>query len=255
MAKITIPNEMFGKKLGEDLIEKVLSKQNQQDPQPKIIKPSIVDKPESYIILPGKIYNNYSYPDLLVSKERSYHNNDWHQSHELLSKDNSFMLTIRQFVDFLNLLKSGKAYNGKGDKINNKELDDLFDEITEVMSPGRAEWLDADFKVINDNLHINYEHRFINNTLTPRYLEPLESCLMEDKTPGIDIKSWLKNANKQGLPLKKTPDGKLYYRCPMSDNKSVAWFYADSDGAYLYCGRDPQGSNSALGVRRTKIKI
>jgi len=249
MAKITIPNEMFGRKLGEDLIEKVLSKQN---PQPKIIKPSAIENQESYIILPGKTYNNYSYPDVLVSKERSYHNNNWHKSHELLNKDNSFMLTIRQFVDFLNLLKSGEAYNGKGTKINKKELDDLFDEITKVKDPARAEWLDADFKVINDTLHINYEHKLINNILTPKYSEPLEKCLMEDKTPGIDIKSWLKNANKQGLPLKNISNGKLYYECPGSDNNSVAGFFADSDWAYLGCSRNPGSSGSALGVRSVR---
>jgi len=95
-----------------------------------------------------------------------------------------------------------------------KELRRIYNEIAEVRDPWRAEWLDADFKVINEILHINYNHRTVNAELKPQNSEPLENCLMENKTPGIDLEAWLKNANRQGLPPTNIKKGSLYYWHP-----------------------------------------
>ena len=81
--------------------------------------------------------------------------------------------------------------------------------------------------------------------------EELEDCLIEDKTPGINLDSWLSNSNKQGLPDKKTSVGDLYYWSPR-DN-AVARFYANSNWAVLSCNGYPDSSNRVLGVRRAKI--
>jgi len=63
----------------------------------------------------------------------------------------------------------------------------------------------------------------------------------------------LASANKQGLPTRKSKNQEIYYKCPMSDNNSVARFDAGSDGAGLSCSRDATLSDSVLGVRRAKI--
>ena len=75
---------------------------------------------------------------------------------------------------------------------------------------------------------------------------------MSDKTPGIDLHDWLNRANTQGLPPGDVKHGKLYYWCPIP--KRVAWFYADSGGAFINCNVDPRGSHASLGVRAAKIK-
>lgn len=207
-----------------------------------------------YVILEGQTHGSHTYPDLLAAKQKSLHGNDWYNTQKELHQQNSQMLTIRQYVDFINLLKSGKVYDGKGNKINQTELDQLLDEILTVRDPWRAEWLDADFKVINEKLHINYNHRTINGQLTPQISEPLENCLMKDKTPGIGLDDWLNKANHQGLPSKNISKGNLYYWYPRSDNNSVARFWAYSGWVYLNCGRVPSYSDSALGVRAARTK-
>jgi len=58
-------------------------------------------KQESSIILPGKEYSNYTYPDLLVSMEKSHLGETWNNCYEALQQEGQFMLTIRQFVDFI----------------------------------------------------------------------------------------------------------------------------------------------------------
>jgi hypothetical protein len=154
------------------------------------------------------------------------------------------MLTIRQFADFLNLLKSEKAYNGKGNKIKRTTLRNLLNEITEVKSPYRAEHLDAKFKTNT----ITY-HKINPNGTTIQVTEPLEDHLTSDK---IDLNSWLKNANSQGLPKPDTQDGDLYFWHPRKDR--VAGFIADSGWAGLDCDGDPAYSGPRLGVRVAHLK-
>lgn len=59
----------------------------------------------------------------------------------------------------------------------------------------------------------------------------------------------LHNSHRKELNL---DDCWFFIQQPFDFNKEkgcVAWFYADSGGANLYCIRDPQYSYSALGVR------
>jgi len=193
----------------------------------------------SYIFLPENEYHG----DLLISKERKYLGLNWHQAHEELAKENSLMLTIRQFIDFLNLLKSENVYDENKNKIPAEQYNSILEDILTQRDPYRAEWLDADFKVINNNLHINYNHKYINGKLTPQKSEPLEACLMEDVY--VDLSS----ANKQGLPTKKSKSQEIYFYYPRSNNNSVARFRAYSVGVDLNCYVDPRGSNPGLGVR------
>lgn len=221
----------------------------QEQENPRIITPSEITNPQDYIILEGKNEKNYSYADTFVSKQTYHKNMNWNECHGLLQKDNAYMLTIRQFTDFLSLIKSGKAYDGVGKEVDKKELERLFLDITEVRSPYRSEWLDADFKVKSGKLYINYNHDVSNGNLVPGNSEPIETCLMDNKTPGIDLDSWLKNNTYQGLPKSSVKSGNLYYWAPMNDNNSVAGFLAGSDGALLSCGGYPGDLDAVLGVR------
>ncbi len=219
-----------------------------------IVLPSSIPDAEDYLILEHRTHGSYSYPDLLVSKTLSHHGKNWYQSHEALHAEDFEMLTLRQFVDFLNLLKSKKAFDGKGNKVSSSELEDILKEITEQRGPWRAEWLDADFQVVKDKLHLNYEHRYVQGKLQPQRSEPLQGCLMENRTPGIDLDDYLKRATSQGMPPADVKSGSLYYWKPMSDNNSVARFRAFAGGVDLDCRGDPQRSSAALGVRRSRAK-
>ncbi|MBS3163245.1 hypothetical protein J4427_00980 [Candidatus Woesearchaeota archaeon] len=255
--------------------------------QQPIQTPNInVQNPQDYIILEGR-HGTYEYPDLLVSKYRlSYNpevekvanilglklsntskekngrdyigNINWINSLRLNLELNGFTLNPRQGIDFISLLKSGKAFDGNENKIDSKELERILDEIIGVRNPGRAEWLDADFKYLNKagkeiqesekgNLYIYYNHvRDANGNLIPRNRKLLEECLMDN------CKIDLSGCNKQGMPTKEGDD--INYWRPMKDNNSVAGFYASSGRALLDCLSDPLLSYSGLGVRIAKIK-
>ncbi|MFH1972465.1 MAG: hypothetical protein ABIJ18_03250 [archaeon] len=202
--------------------------------------------PQDYILLES----TGNYPDTHISTTRIHQGNNWFQAHEELHKEGLYMPTLRQFVDFLKLLKGGKAFNGQGNKIPKNQLEQILKEIIEVRAPGRAEWLDADFKVKSDILHINYNHRTVGGQLQPNQSEVLQPYLDQNKTPGIGLEYWLNNAtSRHGLPPANTSDGSLYYWAPMSDNNSVARFDAYSGRASLSCDGNPRDSNSSLGVR------
>ena len=205
------------------------------------------DHLENYIILPGKVYGNYSYPDLLVSMDRYYQGSNWCNSHTKLHNDGFFMLTPRQFIDFISLLKSGNVHNGKGTKLDSAKVNTLLEDILKKKDPYRAEWLDADFKVVNCNLYINYNHRTDNGILKPQNTELLEPCLMKDCY--IDLLS----ANKQGLPTKKMRKKDIYFYYPRRNNNSVARFDAGSGRVCFNCDGNPLSSNASLGVRHAKI--
>ena len=210
-----------------------------------------VEEPGSYIILPGRKHGSYEYPDLLVPAERTHKGKKWHQAKESLYLDGAYMITPRQFVDFINLLRSGNAYNGLGVKLDTKRVKALLDDILEQKDPYRAEWLDARFAQSGKTLNVMY-HKIKSDGSIEDVAEPLHDCLMEDKQPGISLDYWLRNANNQGLPPKNISDGSIYYWYPR--DKAVARFRANSDGVFLYANRDPAISYSSLGVRAAKIK-
>ena len=260
--KIEIPDRFLGKPIkgAMDKILKEVPKREKSKNASPIVAPSSsnLTDADKYILLPSMQHGNYSYPDTLVSMEKNHFNKDWNKTHEVLKKEGAYMLTIRQFADFLNLLRSGSAYDGNGQQVDQKKLNSILDEIYTIRSPRRAEWLDAKFVVRNKTLgvfsgktQINYDHRLVNGQLVAQRSEELEECLMDNKQ--IDISDWLSNANYQGLPSKNVSNGSLYYYAPV--NGKVVRFDAVSDGANLYCGRYPAGANSSLGVRVTRVKI
>lgn len=203
----------------------------------------------NYILLEGREHGNYSYPDMLVPFAKTHLNERWFDctTPKLLESENGYMLTGRQEVDFLRLVKSGKAFDGNGKRIESGKLHDLFNDITEVRSPWRAEWIDAKF----GDKTITY-HKINKDGSIREVTESLGDALMQDKTPGISLDSWLKTADKHGMPTSKTKEGSLCYWY-LREN-AVAWFNADSSRAYFNCGGDPANRDDSLGARVARLR-
>jgi len=178
--------------------------------------------------------------NLYVAKQRTLLNSNYNECQESLHKENSKMLTIPEFKEFLNYTKDNFL--------------DIYNEITEVRSPWRSEWLDADFKVENKDLFV-YFHVFKNGNIIGKKEKLDENILMEDKTPGISLEGWLKDSTKQGLPKQNIASGNLYYWFPRSDNNSVARFLANVGWVDLNCYRFPSDQLSSLGVRAAKQRV
>lgn len=199
-----------------------------------------------YVLLEANPERGYSI-DMLMPFERT-HCGERHTDCStpfLLDKESGCMPNGGMQVDFLKLIKSGKAFDGNGKRISSTRLNALYDEITGVRIPSRAEWIDATF---GDGI-ISY-HLIEEDGRVRHVTESLGVCLMEDKTPGISLDSWLKTADKHGLPTNKTEDGNLMFQHPI--NGRVAVFCACSDGAGLGCIVDPADSDAAIGVRVAK---
>ncbi len=207
------------------------------------------------IILPGRTHEHYSYPDIKVSRGLSYLPINYDDAEERVHARSGLMLTIRQFVDFLNLLRSGKAYDANGKRIGKAELNRIYEGITtSVRNPWHAEHLDARFSLREDTpnlsdrprLSITY-HSIQPNGSLKEVTEPLVDCLMEDRLPGISLDDWLKNANSQGLPRPGLKEGDSCYSHPKTGK--VASFVVYLGMAGLGCNGSPQVSGPGYGVR------
>ncbi len=186
------------------------------------------------------------------------------EAQKLASRLNSFILPAHLYADFLQLLINGieskaKVYYASGIQVPSSSLTQIFNDITEVRSPYRAEYLDDSFtsvkkgrgKSAQEETYIKY-HKFNSQGSLVEVAEELDpDTLMKDKTSGIDLRSWLNNRTSQGWPANNVQNGALYYWHPVAG--SVAWVVADSGGADLDGYGDPQCSVGGLGVRLTKI--
>ena len=243
-----IPKTYRGKDV-EQGYEDYLKKQEQQPiPQPTLITPANINNPQNYIILPSNIYCP---KDLLIAKHLSHLNKTWEQCQEALQKDNHFMLPLRQFIDFLTLLQTNNVYDGSGSKLSRQECKNIFNDITEVRNHYHAELLDAQYSKQGKDLMISYAKVQPDGSLL-RTKEPLEACLMTNKTPGISLEDWLNNPTSQGLPRENVPKGSLYYWHPIEGR--VSGFGAGSGGVVLGCDVVPRVSDAVLGTRAARVK-
>jgi len=234
-----LPDKIFGKNV-KGQYQKFLerAKEKPKTEQPKITTNTSLDG----INLKDYILDERN--GIYIAKTRAHPGSNWHQAHEKLHDEKARMLIPREFIDFLLLLKSGNVKDGLGNIISGSEATSIYKEITEVRDSWRAEWLDAYFKEANGIMQINYNHRIVNGSLQPMNTENLEQCLRED------CKVDLSGFNRQGMPIRTGND--FNYWNPVDGR--VAGFFADSDGAFLYCCWDP-GSYSWLGVRVARDKI
>jgi len=130
-------------------------------------------------------------PSLNIAFEtkRTLLGKNWFETHKELLSQGKSMPTPMEFLESLKYIK--------------EQNPELYKEITEIRSPWRGNWLDADFKMIDGKLHVNYNHVLdTSGNLIPKNSEILsEKTLMRDKIPGISLDDYiLKNHTSQGLP-------------------------------------------------------
>ncbi len=174
---------------------------------------------------------------------------NWQEALKLNLRLKGRTLNPRQGIDLLLDLQEGidrrkTLYDENGKPIHQEILRNIYDEIVEVRGPWRAEWLDANFKVVSGVLHILYDHQLQSGILVPQRTESLKPYLDEQ---GVRVS--LKDFNRQGLPTKANDKGEINYWKPLLNNNSVAGLDADSGRAYLYCDWVPPVRNDWLGVR------
>ena len=167
--------------------------------------------------------------NLYVARERTHQRKNWHESHKSLAQENSRMPTIPEWIEFAKYVRENAP--------------EVYEDVTAVKNPWRAEWSDAYFEQREDGLYI-----LTGNKTKAEKLD--EATLMEDRTPGISLDSWLENPTNHGLPRKNVKKGNLYYWHPR--NGIVARFDADSDRTGLFCDRFPSDRVAYLGVRAVK---
>ena len=269
----------------EKLKEKLKAKKTPEQPEqkePLIIPAANLQDPEDYILL----QQTRDHPDILIAKYRlglnaeveqvakqlsltlqntakeqnghDYLGNINHpQSLDLAKALSFFTLPVSYFREHLRNLREGflgniLVYDGKGKKLERKELEALFNEITEVRSPWRAEWLNDRCIEKKKDIYV-VRNKFDSSGKLTEATEQLDKdALRQNKLPGISLDEWLNNSTEQGLPRKNIQDGSLYYWNPVAN--SVARFDADSDGAFLGYSWYPWGSYAVLGVRVARVK-
>jgi hypothetical protein len=186
---------------------------------------------ENYMLIPSL--------NLYVAKQKTLKGKNWFQAHQELQASGQRMLTIPEFIEVLKYTKQHQP--------------EIYREITEVRSPWRAEWLDADFKLKAGKLYIHSNHLYQGTELVSQTTQLLDSeTLRENRVPGISLEQWLENPTSQGLPKQNIASGNLHYFKPEENDHSVARFSAGSGGAYLSCNRIPSFSDTDLGVRAVK---
>lgn len=199
----------------------------------KSVRTETEDK-EGFIYVPSiKLYVAKERSHLGIGwYEKSHFGKNWYEAHEALLEEDSRMLTIPEFVNFLNYLKKNPSY----------ENTQVYSEITQVRNPWRAEWLDAYFEKRKNGFYVL--------TGNKTKAKKLETALMEDQAPGISLDSWLKNPTSQGLPRPDIAEGDLYYWYPRSGG--VAGFVVGAFRAGLGCRWNPSSRNLDIGVRVAK---
>ena len=283
MSNLNFPDNIFGINAKEayDRIINAPDKKPEDKPNPDKQKSeggigTAGSDLENYILLP----QTTEHPDLLIAKTRlaydyevekagkklglTLQNNkqgyigdiNWEQALKLNNELGSFTLNPKLFAEFLKLLKYGRALDGTKKQVNSRELETILNEIIEVKTPYRSEWLDNKYVKqggvlgIGSKLAVTY-NKFVNGKLIEATAVLDSDTLMETKTPGIDLDSWIENPNSQGLPRSSVKDGSLYFWHP-SDGR-VAWFDAGTIRVGLSCYRGPLESNAVLGVRQAKV--
>ncbi len=207
-----------------------------------------------YILLPGKTrvnhYGTYEYPDILVSTQKIYFEKNWYLCHEELQKQDSFMLTPRQFFDWRELLKSGKAYDGNGKKMNGARIENIMCDVFGKGKPTKnplGEWLD--FEITDEIIfYAQYPHTFIDGQLQARKKEHLEPCLT--KSGYIDVATM----NRQGLPTAFSDTKDIFYNPPREVGDSVTLFSSSDLGPTFFCNMGPSDSYKRIGVRKARIR-
>ena len=244
--------------------------------------PANIDNPKNWLILEGRTHGSYGYNDLLVSIHRLGYNPSvetaaktlnlsfkdsakeehtsipyigdikWESAVKLNLAIGNQTLDLRQGMDLISDLRNASRnkknlYNGKGEKVDSRVLEVLYNEIWGKRDPWRAEWLDTRFVEEQGTLYVEHGHTLdASGNLVYVHKEPLEECLKSNNYFSI------RSINRQGLPTKTSSKDTYYFGDP--SNGSVARFVADSGRAGLVCDWYPQDADAGLGVRPVRKK-
>ena len=167
---------------------------------------------------------------LWFAKKRTSLNKNWDETWATLLEENLEMPAVEEFRVSLKYLRDSKE----------KEHNSLYEEITQLRPPYRANWLDAYFEKRSDGMYLLTKNK--------TKAEKLQDCLMQNRDPGISLDEWLdgKNVTSQGLPNRNISDGDLHYWNPVDGR--VARFDADSGRTYLDGSWGPSHWYDVLGV-------
>ena len=169
--------------------------------------------------------------DLLFTEERILLGKNYQTTKDTLKDQGIAMPTPFQFRALLRHLRDTPEYQ------------ELYEGITGVRKPRRANWINARFKEKKDGMYMISEDALINNEYQNQTLK-LDDCLMNNRQISLD--EWINSTTPDGLPPTNISYGDLYYWHPRDE--SVARFWSDSGGAVLGCYGDPGGLDSVLGV-------
>ena len=176
---------------------------------------------------------------LYVAEETTYQEKNWYEAHQVLSREDSRMLTVPEFVGFLNHLRENPS----------DENTCVYNDITQVRGPWRSEWIDAYLEQRDDGLYF-----LTGNKTKAEKLD--QDTLVVDRDPrfssGISLDGWLSNQTSQGLPRKNVEEGDLCYSFDVERNKGAMAFVAGYDRAILNLIKVPSGRGPNFGVRAVK---
>lgn len=182
------------------------------------------------------------------SMQRSYVGKiGWQESMNILDTLGVSGMQIITATDFLRLLGEGArekidVYTESGKKLDSKYLGAVRSDIIGLKNPWRAEWLDDSFERREGGLYV-----LTRNKTNAEKLD--ENTLMQNRTFGINLESWISNPTSQGFPRSDVEEGELYYCAPKDER--VARFVAIPSSAGLYSDRNFSGY-ADLGVRAVK---
>ena len=221
----------LSEEVNREVAEKLRREEKKRKLKGKTTTPKTTEQPITTTPLEGFIY--IPSINLNFSKQRTHLNKNWNQTHELLKQQNLAMPTLYQFKEFLKYLRDNPS----------EENTQIYNEITEVRSPWRSNWLNAKFEQKTDGLYM-ISKNILDNGNYKTINQKLDNYLEQGKRISLD--SWLDSNESHGLPSTNILNGELYYWKPIFD--SVARFSAGSDWANLDCGGGAQDSNASLGV-------
>ena len=242
MAKIILPDRIFGRNV-DGAMEKVLNgDKSQPDPVPEQTVPQIsASNLNGYIWVPSI--------NLHFAKNRDLNGKTWNQAMDIIYNQGinvkgqrAEMPTPFEFMSCINYLSSGKV-----DGLSELERQDILNDILKLGSY-RGNWLNARFVKLGKGFKNLGMEKVVFNSVGKRDIitKPLEQCLWQDGWADIN------SGNSQGLLTNEYGSGyeqgkNIYFWYPRETG--VARFGAGSDGAGLRCDWGADFSNPSLGVR------
>ena len=183
-----------------------------------------------YIEFPGAVHGVYTRPNLLVPFRPNF-SAYWEDAHLELIRLNARMLTPRDFVDFLIMLKRGTANNGNGKPIGVNALTGLLNSLINSDEFDR-ELFDARFRTAGAEIIMEYSHTMLSGRIKPRHTITLTKYARGRGKIG------LLGVNDLGLPGTHAGDtgiGNQYYFSPLKGKDTVTTFSCRNRVAELDC--------------------